>query len=122
MENYGQKVGMLIAYLIPKYTNNLIKSTISYAHQLKDLSHMMSHQLRAKNRLNGIAKSRTKSISMLKQGYKGIRLWPINDYTQNFPFCTLQLVVKTFRLNEPTNQNQMKVPKVVKPTNKKTLF
>ena len=26
------------------------------------------------------------------------------------------------QLNEPTNKNSMKVPKVVKPTNKKTLF
>ena len=45
-----------------------------------------------------------------------------NDYTQNFPFCRLQLVVETFKtLNKPTNQNAMKVPKVVEPTNKKSL-
>ena len=33
---------------------------------------------------------------------------------------TLKLVVET-QINEPTNQNSIKVPKVVKPTNKKTL-
>ena len=36
-------------------------------------------------------------------------------------FCRLQLVVET-ELNDPTNQNSRKVPKVVKPTNKKTLL
>ena len=44
---------------------------------------------------------------------------PSND-TQNYPFCRLQLVVETF--NEPTNQNSIKVPKVIKLTNKKTLL
>ena len=34
------------------------------------------------------------------------KIYPPVDYTQ---------------LNEPTNQNSIKVPKVVKPTNKKTL-
>ena len=39
--------------------------------------------------------------------------------TQNYPFCRLQLVVETFRhLKEPTDQRSIKVPKVVKPTNK----
>ena len=42
-----------------------------------------------------------------------------NDETQNYPFCRLQLVVA---LNEPTNQNSMKVLKVVKPTNKKIYY
>ena len=44
-----------------------------------------------------------------------------NDDIQNFSFCRLKLVVETFghKLNEPTNKNSMKVPKVVKPTNKK---
>ena len=46
-----------------------------------------------------------------------------NDDTQNYPFCRLQLVVKTFGHstydNEPTNQNS--IPKVVKPTKKKML-
>ena len=37
-----------------------------------------------------------------------------NDDTQNYPFCRLKLVVQT-------NNNLVKVPKVVKPTNKKTL-
>ena len=45
-----------------------------------------------------------------------------NDDTQNYLFCRLQLVVKTFGLNKPTKQNSIKVPKVFKPTNKKTLL
>ena len=47
-----------------------------------------------------------------------------NDDTQNYPICRLKLVVETLdtQLNEPTNQNTIKVPKVVKPTNKKTLY
>ena len=44
-----------------------------------------------------------------------------NDDTPNYLFCRLQLVVETF-VNEPTNKNLMKVPKVVYPTNKKTLL
>ncbi len=46
-----------------------------------------------------------------------------ND-TQNYLFCRLKLVVETFnrQMNEPTNQNSIKVPKVVKQTNKKTLL
>ncbi len=41
-----------------------------------------------------------------------------NDYIQNDPFCRLQLIVETFdtQLNEPTNQNSIKVVKDVKPT------
>ena len=44
-----------------------------------------------------------------------------NDDTQNNAFCRLQLVVETFntQLNETTNQNALKVPKVIKPINKK---
>ena len=42
-----------------------------------------------------------------------------NYETQNHPFCRLELVVDTF---EPTNQNTMKVPKVVEPTNYETLL
>ena len=50
-----------------------------------------------------------------------------NDDTQNYPICRLQLVVETLYTqlneNEPTtNQNTIKVHKVVKPTNKKTLY
>ena len=45
------------------------------------------------------------------------------DYTQNRPYCRLLLVVKLKRIytkiNEPINQNSIKVPNVVKPTNKK---
>ena len=63
------------------------------------------------------------------QGSKGIRHWPINLYTspmdtQNYPFCRLQLVVGTFG-HSVTNQskfNKNKIPKVVEPTNNKTLL
>ena len=46
-----------------------------------------------------------------------------NDDTQNYP-SELQLVFENLdtQLNEPTNQNTLKVPKVVKPTNKKMLL
>ena len=48
-----------------------------------------------------------------------------NDDTQNYAFCRLQLVVETLDMDtlliEPTNQTKIKVPKVVKPTFKKTL-
>ena len=46
-----------------------------------------------------------------------------NDDTQNYHFCRLQSVIKTFgsQLNESTNQNSIKVPKVDKLMNKKTL-
>ena len=46
---------------------------------------------------------------------------PIDD-TQNYSFYRLKLVVETFELNKQTNQNSVKVPKVVKPMNKKTLL
>ena len=44
-----------------------------------------------------------------------------NGNIRNYPFCSLQLVVGTFgnQLNKPTNQNSVKIPKVVKPTNNK---
>ena len=45
-----------------------------------------------------------------------------NDGTQNYFFCRLKLVVETYELNKPTNQNSVKVPKVIKPTNKNTLL
>ena len=47
-----------------------------------------------------------------------------NGDTQNYPICRLQLVVETYghSTNEPTNQNSIKVPKVVKPMNKKILL
>ena len=45
-----------------------------------------------------------------------------NDDTQNYPFYRLQLLVKTFGLNESTNQNSIKISKVDKLTNKKTLI
>ena len=40
------------------------------------------------------------------------------DDTQNYPFCRLELVVET-QLISTTNQNSVKVPKVVNLTNKK---
>ena len=48
---------------------------------------------------------------------------PNND-TQNYSFCRLHLVVKTFvhQFDDPTNQNSIIVPKVIKPMDKKKLF
>ena len=45
-----------------------------------------------------------------------------NDEIQNLRFCRLKLLVETFELIIPTNHNSVKVPKVVKITNKKTLL
>ena len=47
---------------------------------------------------------------------------PIDD-TQNYQFCRLQLVVETLdtQLNEPTNQNQVNIPKIIRETNRKIL-
>ena len=44
-----------------------------------------------------------------------------NDETENYP---LQLVVQCLDtyFNEQTNQNSIKIPKVVKPTNKKIII
>ena len=44
-----------------------------------------------------------------------------DDDTQNDTFSRLQFVVEALKpqLNEPTNLNSMKVPKFVKPKNKK---
>ena len=42
-----------------------------------------------------------------------------NDDKTNYTFCRIKLVVETFG---PTNQNSTKDPKVVKPTNKKTVI
>ena len=45
-----------------------------------------------------------------------------NDETQNYPFYRVQLVVETFGyLFCQTNQSK-RVPKIVKPKNKKTLL
>ena len=46
----------------------------------------------------------------------------LNDDIQNYPFCIIHLRLKRLdtQLNEPTNQNSLKIPKVVNPTNKKT--
>ena len=47
-----------------------------------------------------------------------------NDDTQNYPFIDYNLWLKHLdtQLNEPTNQNSLKIPKVIKPTSNKTLF
>ena len=48
-----------------------------------------------------------------------------NVDTQYYPFCRLKLEVETFvhsTSNKPINSNPIKVPKVVKPSNKKTLM
>ena len=45
-----------------------------------------------------------------------------NDDTQNCLFCKIQFVVEQFGLNKPTNQNLIKVPKVVESTSKKILL
>ena len=44
-------------------------------------------------------------------------MYILNDNTQNYPFCRLQLV--DTQPNEATNENSITVPKVFKPTNKK---
>ena len=64
------------------------------------------------------------------QGSKGIRQLSINQcispmMIHKTTFCKITIaVVKILdtQLNEPTNQNSSNVPKVVKPTNKKTLI
>ena len=49
-----------------------------------------------------------------------------NDDTQNYSFCRFQSVQCLKRLytqlNEPTNQNSMKIPKFFKPTNNENLI
>ena len=48
-------------------------------------------------------------------------MYILNDDTQNYPICRLQLVFKrlVILINELTNQNSRKVFKVVKQKNKK---
>ena len=44
------------------------------------------------------------------------------NYQQNYPFCRLQLVNRfDTQLNKPSNQNSLKVPKVVEPANNKII-
>ena len=47
-----------------------------------------------------------------------------NDNSQNYNFCSKQLVVESFGhpIYVPTKNNSIKVPKVVKPTNKEMLL
>ena len=51
-------------------------------------------------------------------------IYIFNDDTHDEPFCRIHLVVESLdiKINEATNQNSIKVPKVFKPTNKQTLF
>ena len=52
-------------------------------------------------------------------------MYILNDDTQYYPFCRLKLEVETFvhsTSNKPINSNPIKVPKVVEPSNKKTLM
>ena len=44
-------------------------------------------------------------------------MYILNVNTQNYPFYILQIMVETLM-----HQNSLKVPKVVKPMNKKTLL
>ena len=49
-------------------------------------------------------------------------IYVLNDDTQIYPFCKLQFVLKSIdtQLNKQTNQ--IIVPKIVEPMNKKTLL
>ena len=61
-----------------------------------------------------------------------IRQWPIirftspfpNDEKQNYPFLDYNKWLKRLdiQLNEITNQNSIKVPKAIKPTNKNIII
>ncbi len=44
-------------------------------------------------------------------------LYTFNADTQNYRFLRLKLKRLDTHFNEPTNQNSLKVPKMVKPTN-----
>ena len=64
------------------------------------------------------------------QGSKGIRQWTINWCKSPIMIYKITPSVDNNKwlkrldnqTNEPTNQNSIKVPKLVKPTNKKTLL
>ena len=59
-----------------------------------------------------------KNAEILRDKTMGNKLMQIpNDDSQNYPLCKLLLAV-----NELINQNSLKIPKVVKPRNKKTLL
>ena len=51
-------------------------------------------------------------------------MYILNIHTQYYPFCRLQLWLKRLdtQLNEPTNKNSLKVPKLVDSMSKKTLI
>ena len=53
-----------------------------------------------------------------------ILMYITNDNTQNYPFVDNYQWLKRLNtgLNKPINQNSVKVSKVVKPKNKKTLL
>ena len=71
----------------------------------------------------------TSNYRVFKQEFKEIRQWPINLCTSpiiihKITFLDYQSWLKHLytKLNKPTNQNSIKVPKVLNPTNKKTLL
>ena len=79
--------------------------------------------------------SRTSKLNGYKilgfnQGYKGINQWPTNWFIspimkhKNTPSVDYNYWLKRLdtHLSEPTNQNSVKVPKVAKPTKRKTLL
>ena len=49
-------------------------------------------------------------------------MYNTNDDAKYYPFCRLQFILETLdtKVNEPTNQKLIKVPKVVELTNIKT--
>ena len=58
-------------------------------------------------------------------GYKGIRQWPINWCTSSMMMHNISGDYNNWLKHLETqqmNQNSIKVPKVVEPTNKKTLL
>ena len=67
--------------------------------------------------------------NMLTEGENGIipGIWRVKTmadkimYIPNDDIITICTNVWTLKLNEPTNKNAIKVPKVVNPINKKTL-
>ena len=48
----------------------------------------------------------------------------ILNYDTQYPFCRLQVVVKRLdtQINEPTNENLLKVPKIIKLKNQENII
>ena len=66
---------------------------------------------------------------IIYEGSRGIRQWPVDLFTSPIMIHkithyvgSLQLLVETFGHSTLSNQNSIKFPKVLKPTNKKTLL